>query len=546
MTGTISLAPLALTLVAPVSLAAAQSLTPGFSKAFAPATIGAGSMSTLTFTIANTGGGATPVTTLAFTDTLPAGMVIATPGSAATTCTDGIVSAPDGGTTIGLTGGRLGAGETCTVTVNVTATVTGTNRSGALTSSAGNGGTATATLTVDADRPGFSKSFAPSTITLGQVSVLTFTINKPGDNGNASSLSFLDVLPAGMVIATPPNASTTCSGTVTAVVGTSTISLASGFVAQLSSCTVTVRVTTSTAGTFVNTTGELTSIPAHLGVPASSGKATAALEVTEDAFRKIFTDDPVAPGGTVTLEFTVRNLDRTNPASNISFTDDLDGAAAALAGVVATGLPVNDVCGAGSVLAGTDVVTLTGGTLGPEASGTFSVTLQLPTTTAAGTHLNTTSTVSTSLGPLPAASDSVVVSPFPLLTKSFIDDPTVPGGTVTLRFTITNTSPASDATAITFEDDFVPELPTAVSTPGAGFCNGTGTATYTPLVNLMPPGGGGGTTPASLGDHGRDAGRRRVLQLRRGAQCGPWGGSWRLPQHDQSDHRHGRRRDADG
>ena len=52
---------------------------------------------------------------------------------------------------------------------------------------------------------------------------------------------------------------------------------------------------------------------------------------------KSFTDDPVAPGGTVTLEFTLSNLDPSNAASAIAFTDDID---ATLPGLMAAGLPM--------------------------------------------------------------------------------------------------------------------------------------------------------------------------------------------------------------
>lgn len=52
---------------------------PTFTKAFAPDTIGPGCVSTLTFTITNASG--SPVTDLAFTDNLPAGVTIATPAA---------------------------------------------------------------------------------------------------------------------------------------------------------------------------------------------------------------------------------------------------------------------------------------------------------------------------------------------------------------------------------------------------------------------------------------------------------------------------------
>ena len=51
------------------------------------------------------------------------------------------------------------------------------------------------------------------------------------------------------------------------------------------------------------------------------------------ALTKEFTDDPVAPGEIVTLEFTLTNLDRTAGALDIAFEDDLG---AALPGLILT------------------------------------------------------------------------------------------------------------------------------------------------------------------------------------------------------------------
>ena len=67
-----------------------------------------------------------------------------------------------------------------------------------------------------------------------------------------------------------------------------------------------------------------------------------------------------------------------------------------LALTICPGLPANDVCGAGSQLTGTDTITLTGGTIPPEGSCTFSVDLQVPAGVAYGVYTNTTSTISTS------------------------------------------------------------------------------------------------------------------------------------------------------
>ncbi len=107
---------------------------------------------------------------------------------------------------------------------------------------------------------------------------------------------------------------------------------------------------------------------------------------------KTFTNDPVAPGDTVTLEFTITNLDLAAAGiDTIQFTDDLD---AALSGLRAIGLPANNVCGAGSQIAGTSLLTFTGGVLANGASCTFSVTLRVPDSAPAGSFTNTTSTVS--------------------------------------------------------------------------------------------------------------------------------------------------------
>jgi len=180
----------------------AQTPTPTFSKAFNPSTIGPAAVSTLRFDVTNSV--QSTVDNLAFFDTLPTGVVIATPSNAASTC-EGELSAPDGGTTITFGDGRVGAASSCSVTVDVTSSSPGThtNVSGDLTSSAGNSGAAQADLIVATDRPGFSKSFSPSTISPGQTSTLTLLIDNTANSSAVSTLSFSDNLPSGMIIASP-------------------------------------------------------------------------------------------------------------------------------------------------------------------------------------------------------------------------------------------------------------------------------------------------------------------------------------------------------
>jgi len=488
---------LVLAVAAGTSGASAQNPVPTFTKTFTPDTIGPGSISTLRFDV--TSSGSVGARDLAFSDTLPSGVTVASPGQILSTC-GGSVTAVSGTGTIGFSGGSVRSLSTCSISVDVTASTPGTstNVSGDLTSDAGNSGSATADLTVATNRPGFTKSFSPGTVSLGGRSTLTFTIDNTANASQVFNLSFTDSLPSGMVVASPANASTDCpSSTFTATVGSGTVSLTPSFpvttfLAAGATCTATVDVLGNATGALGNTTSELT-FQSTAGF-LSAGKAGAALNVTADriALEKSFTDDPVPPGGIVTLRFTIRNLDRAATATNISFTDDLGATLSGLASTSGT------VSACGGSMTGTSTLSLTGGTLSPEETCTFSVSLQVPSTAPTGTYGNTTSAISADLDGQPmigaAASDVLVVQATPLLTKSFVDDPTGAGGTVTLEFSITNTSSDFAATDITFEDIFDVVLPTASSVPANGFCGAGSTATFFPLTNPT----GLDATPARL------------------------------------------------
>ncbi len=451
---------------------------PAFDKTFLPDTIGIGSVSTLQFSITNSS--AAPATQAAFSDSLPAGVVIADPANANSTCIGDLVANP-GTSSISFTNGGIGGNETCIITVDVTSSTVGThtNVSGDLTSSQGNSGNATDDLIVATNRPGFSKSFTPASINLGERSTLSFTIDNSANANQAFALSFTDNLPSGMVVADPANANSTCNGgVITATVGSGVISYGPMFfpdasVAAGATCTISVDVTTPSVGMLDNISGELTSTSA--GPTLSSGRASATLDVNVDTIHltKSFTDDPVAPGDTVTLEFTIFNRDRGAFASDIEFTDDLD---AVLSGLAAVGLPASNVCGAGSQLSGTGLLSLTGASLGPGEFCTFSVTLQVPANAAPGGYANTTSTVSATLGGVPfegnSATEVLFVDTAPILTKTFLSNPVGGGDTVTMEFSITNTSTTSSATNIAFLDNLDAFITGIVvsALPAPGFC----------------------------------------------------------------------------
>ncbi len=500
--------PLVALLALPVAPANAQI----FTKVFTPNTIGPGSVSTITFTITNNTAGT--ITDMAFTDvlpTVPGDVDIADPANASTNCLDGVITAPDGGGTISLSDGRLGIGESCTVTVDVTASTPGvhTNSAISLTYNELVGAppmSAPVDLIVVTTLPGFSKSFAPSSVSLGETSTLTFLIDNGANAARVGNLEFTDNLPLGMVVADPSNAFTDCisasapNTTVTATPGTSVIELdASGstlfpgfeVLPAGGTCTVTVDVMGVGIGMLDNVTDDL------LADFTSAGKASDTLEVTVTplAIQKDFIDDPTPPGNTVTLEFRIDNFDRNFPATGVAFTDDLTTLVPALPGAIFDSEISND-CGVPVAGIGGTTLSLSGVTIPAEGFCTIQVTVSVPAGATPGSYTNTTSTVTGTVDSSPVignmASADLFVEPVPILTKEFLEvgtfapDPVVnPGDSVILQFTVTNTSATSGATDIAFIDELTD------GGPGTGFLPFPVTVTLPPVPN--PPCGAGST-----------------------------------------------------
>ena len=242
------------------------------SKAFSGPTVAVGSITTLTFSITNNSG--STVTNVNFTDTLPAGLLIATPnGTAVAGCTFASVIAASGTNTI--TAGPLTIPNltTCTVAVNLVGVTAGVqnNTSSTVTSSLGGSVPAmTASITV-VSPPVITKAFSPTTVTSGSGSTLTFTLQNANTGTALTGVGFTDTFPAGVIVATPSGLATTCAGGVfTATAGAGSVSAAGTTLAATSSCTVVVNVTTTSPGSKVNTTSAVTSNEGGLGNTATA------------------------------------------------------------------------------------------------------------------------------------------------------------------------------------------------------------------------------------------------------------------------------------
>ena len=136
-----AIATAALLVALPAAASAAVS-PPTLSSAFTPASIGSGGTTALSFTITNPNPSGT-LNAIAFTDTLPAGVVVDNPNGLTGTCGSASTLTGDAGSsTIALTGGKLAAGATCTLQVSVTSTTPGNyqNSTGQVSSTEGGAG----------------------------------------------------------------------------------------------------------------------------------------------------------------------------------------------------------------------------------------------------------------------------------------------------------------------------------------------------------------------------------------------------------------------
>lgn len=164
----------------------ASVVPPVFSLVAAPDTIsvsGTVTSSTLTYTIGNSGS-IVRATGLAFSNTLPAGLVVASPSNASTDCSGGSLTAS--GTSISYSGGLVPASASCTITVDIAATAGGsfTNTTGNLTFTLGDSGSSSATITVDDTPPVITVLGAnPLELTLGDTFVDpgATAIDQPGN-----------------------------------------------------------------------------------------------------------------------------------------------------------------------------------------------------------------------------------------------------------------------------------------------------------------------------------------------------------------------------
>jgi hypothetical protein len=271
---------------------------------------------------------------------------------------------------------------------------------------------------------------------------------------DASSIFFSDdfggLIPG--MSAQAPLPTTPC-GASSLTTGTTFFIFFNGEVAAGNSCTFDIDVlvpANAANGTYPSTTANLSAT--INGATVILPPSTDDLVVNDNLIQltKSFTNDPAQAGGTVNLEYTLTNLDQNNTITDIAFTDDLNSV---LTGLQAFTLPAS---AAGGTLSGTSVISLSGGSLAPGATTTFTVGIQVPGNALPGTsYTSTTSDVSGFLNGLDVegdpASDELFIEAL-TVTKA-IAGPATEGGTTTITFTISNASSDQTLSNIEFIDD---------------------------------------------------------------------------------------------
>ena len=414
---------------------------PALTKAFATSSVAIGQTTTLALTIDNTGVNAIARSGLAFTDTLRSGITIANPPAPfSSSCGAPAFTAANASQAFTASGISVAAGSVCVVNLTVRGTATGAviNAAADMSALAGLTNSVTPqTLTVTLVPLTVSKVFTPNSIGTGDSTQLKITLTNP----NASAVTgaaFTDTYPASMLNTAAPAGAISgagCSGTVTAAANGGSLALSAGNVPASGSCDITVNVSSATPGTYVNSTGAVTTTNA-----GTSGSVNGTLVVLSHiTVLKAFAPASVSTNATSVLKITLTNPNAV-AITGAAFTDTYPG------GLVNTGTPAGAINGAGcsgtvTVAAGGASLALSAGNI--PASGSCDITVNV-TSASAGSYVNNSGAVTTvNAGAGASAGATLTVTavappPAPQVTKVFTPNSIGANGSTVLKITLVN------------------------------------------------------------------------------------------------------------
>ncbi len=464
-------------------------VAPTFSKSVSPNTVGNSGNTTITYTIGNSDPSA--MEGLAFSETLPGGLVVSLPNGASTTCAGGVVTAAPITQLISFSGGNLPAGQSCQVTVDIReinnptygapAAPVSTLLSSVITTTTDHltGPTSTADLNVSTDVVEFFKNTSPATVELDGTSRLTYTLL----NHDLTFVggTFSETFPPGVSIAPISNLTHDCGGIVSAPANGNSVSVHSISMANGAVCTIEMDIVVSTVGQHLLKSSPFsysTGIFKTIGF-SSDFVAVDPIDPSVPRLSKSFIDDPVAPGGVAQLRYTIVNSDAVEGVTDMSFTDDfgtlIPGATVSLGSA-------SDVCGTGSAItlsAGDSFLTFSGGNLGARDRCDFIVDINVPPAPGSFAFVSNTSSFS---GTKPSGAFNIggsgatlqIASFLPLeVTKAYSAASVASPGSVDVTYTLTNPQSAGTLPVfdnVSFTDNFGGPIGGVSITPHVSSC----------------------------------------------------------------------------
>jgi uncharacterized repeat protein (TIGR01451 family) len=318
-------------------------------------------------------------------------------------------------------------------------------------------------------------------LNVGETSLLTFTITNTSELAAKEGWSFKDALPAGLVVASPAAASSTCSAptTVTATAGGGTIAVKGSLAAEMNYCTVNVNVTSATAGTY---TDGPANISEEIGINPPGPATVQFAENADLQIEKTAAPSPATPGTDETFTLKVTNKG-PNTAANVVVSDPLPAGLTFVSGspgcepVELATTPPPPGHRRRTAAPGPEVRCMLS-SLAVHESASFSIVAHIPDTATEGI-VNTATVTSSTPDPDPSNNEATVT--IPLAEREDADlaiekvaslKEVTAGGQVSYTLIVANNGP-HEGTGVTVTDPVPPELSVISEQPSQGSCDTT-------------------------------------------------------------------------
>ncbi|MBC7624362.1 MAG: hypothetical protein H7232_13340, partial [Aeromicrobium sp.] len=172
-------------------------------------------------------------------------------------------------------------------------------------------------------KPVLTKAFSPVSIGISGTTTLTFTIANLAGAPLRSGITFTDAFPTNLVIAATPAVTNSCGGTptITATAGNGTFTVGGTGVdsaAGVSTCTISVNLTSSVSGSYTNGAAQITATSSNLKNGVTN--QTLGVGLLAPTTAKSFVLPSISVGGTTTMNIAVTNANAV-ALTTLAFTD---------------------------------------------------------------------------------------------------------------------------------------------------------------------------------------------------------------------------------